>query len=149
MRSECKHALVRKSLQRCIRCLIKSRLWNLWLVLLFGMTWWPRSQAPAQPCNLPTFCVRGWVWKGCDRCTSFSELMWCLYRVCTEAQKKAQKNSRWSERWKTRAPRCPTSFQTYGVVCNRWNTRFENLGQISEKFRFILQMSEISKEYLE
>ncbi len=28
-------------------------------------------------------------------------------------------------------------------------TRFENLGQISEKFRFILQMSEISKEYLE
>ncbi len=60
---------------------------------------------------------REWVWKGCDRCTSFSECMWCLYRVCTEAQN----ISRRSERWTTRAPGRPASFQTNSVLCNRWH----------------------------
>lgn len=35
------------------------------------------------------------------------------------------------------------------TISSELNTRFENLGQISEKFRFILQMSEMSKEDFE
>ncbi len=35
------------------------------------------------------------------------------------------------------------------TISSELNTRFENLGQISEKFRLILQMSEMSKEELE
>ncbi len=35
------------------------------------------------------------------------------------------------------------------TISSELNTRFEHLGQISEKFRFILQMSEMSKEDLE
>ncbi len=35
------------------------------------------------------------------------------------------------------------------TISSEFNTRFENLGQISDKFRFILQMSEMSKEDLE
>ncbi len=35
------------------------------------------------------------------------------------------------------------------TISSEFNTRFENLGQISEKFRFILQMSEMSKKDLE
>ncbi len=37
----------------------------------------------------------------------------------------------------------------FDTISSELNTRFENLGQISEKFRFIFQMSEMSKEYLE
>ncbi len=35
------------------------------------------------------------------------------------------------------------------TISSEFNTRFENLGQISEKFRFNLQMSEMSKKDLE
>ncbi len=132
MRSERKHALVRKSLQRHMRCLMKYRIYDLSCYLERHAD--RNHMRQHSPCNLPTFrwiqlfcwlttwkkffpVQREWVWKGCDRCTSFSECMWCLYRVCTEAQN----ISRRSERWTTRAPGCPASFQTNSVLCNRWH----------------------------
>ncbi len=64
------------------------------------------------------------------------------------AQKHNRKRKTFHDEVNAAQPGRPTSFQTNGVVIvdtisSEPNTRFENLGQISKKCRFILQMSEM------